>query len=56
VPKSRNPKTVEAERQAREELQNPDMMTFDRAMRTLLKVTDGKKRQPRKSAQQNDGH
>jgi hypothetical protein len=46
VPKSRNPKTVEAERQAREELQNPDMAKFDRAMRALLKTQP--KQKPRK--------
>jgi hypothetical protein len=38
VDKSRNPKTVEEERKAREELQNPDMEKFDRAMRALVKV------------------
>jgi hypothetical protein len=42
VPKSRNPKTLEAEQKAREELQHPDMTQFDRAMRALLKVS-GKK-------------
>jgi hypothetical protein len=45
VAKSRNPKTVEVERQAREELQNPDMEKFDRAMRVLLKVS---KAQPKR--------
>jgi hypothetical protein len=51
VPKSRNPKTVEVERNAREELQHPDMATFDRAMRALLKVSDKKRVVTQKSRQ-----
>jgi len=50
VPKSRNPKNVEEERKAREELQNPDMAKFDRAMRALLKTPTAKKPVSRKSA------
>jgi hypothetical protein len=44
VPKSRNPKTVEEERKAREELQHPDMEKFDRAMRALVKITSHEKK------------
>jgi len=39
VPKSRDPKAIEAVHKAREELQDPDMEKFDRAMRSLLKVS-----------------
>jgi hypothetical protein len=42
VPKPRNPKTEEKEREAREELQHPDMEKFDRAVRALLKVSQGR--------------
>jgi hypothetical protein len=44
-PKSRTQKKTE---EARAELQNPDMEKFDRAMRALLKGTDGEKSQRRK--------
>jgi hypothetical protein len=50
VPKPRNPKPekVAEVESARKELQNADMGAFDRAMRALLKTTDGKHGQAHK--------
>jgi hypothetical protein len=45
-PKSRTQKKTE---EAREELQNPDMGKFDRAMHALLTVSEKKRRRKRKA-------
>jgi len=42
------PETKRAAEEAREELKHADMDAFDRVLRTLVKVTGGKKPKPRK--------